>query len=110
MVGPSRALCGRDEGWPSSVVWWGWLQISNIEQSSELGFEDELAKLLVMCRITTRLSVVRIVQNYTLDRQRNSVHVRGDIPFLPVEEPRPAAQITSYEDAYTYNTSMPCCM
>jgi hypothetical protein len=73
------------------VVVLGWLQISNIEQSSELGFEDELAKLLVMCRITTRLSVVR--QRNTLDKLRQTTHVSGDIPFLPVEEPRPAAQV-----------------
>jgi hypothetical protein len=67
-----------------------------VEQSSELGFEDELAKLLVMC-ITTRLSVVSlctIVEFYTLDKLTFS-HVRGDIPFLPVEEPRPAAQTST---------------
>ena len=43
-----------------------------------------------------------IKQKYTLDRLSLSTHVRGDIPFLPVEEPRPAAQITRYEDAYLH--------
>jgi len=109
MVGPSRALCGRDEGWPSSVVWSGLasdFKYRAVEQSSELGFEDELAKLLVMCRITTRLSVVR--QRNTLDKlcniQMQTSYVRGDIPFLPVEEPRPAAQVPLQ---LTYNTSLP---
>jgi hypothetical protein len=82
------------------VVWSGLasdFKYRAVVQSSQLGFEDELAKLLVMCRITTRLSVVSlctIVEFYTLDKLTFS-HVRGDIPFLPVEEPRPAAQTST---------------
>ena len=32
--------------------------------------------------------------SYTLDKLQQTSHVRGDIPFLPVEEPRPAAHGT----------------
>ena len=33
--------------------------------------------------------------SYTLDKLQQTSHVRGDIPFLPVEEPRPAAQTST---------------
>ena len=34
--------------------------------------------------------------SYTLDKLQQTSHVRGDIPFLPVEEPRPAAPGKKY--------------
>jgi hypothetical protein len=34
----------------------------------------------------------KIIEIYTLDKLQKTSHIRGDIPFLPVEEPRPAAQ------------------